>query len=209
VDFMSVENWIMFFAVCFVASMTPGPGILSVITHSVYHGAKKSIPIILGILSGLFLLSLMAIMGLGVLLESSKVLFAWFQYIGAAYLCFIGIKTFRSKIPLQTSSTPEIQKDSFIRLYSQGIAVSLVNPKAIGFFSALFLPFINPNGNIFSQFCILLLTLLGCSTVSLFFYSMGAQIISPSIQKYTTAFNKITGGCFIGLSVMLVSSNKT
>jgi len=206
---MSVENWIMFFAVCFVASMTPGPGILSVITHSVYHGAKKTIPIIFGILSGLLLLSLMAIMGLGVLLESSKILFIGLQYIGAAYLCFIGIKTFRSKTPLQTNSTQELQKDSFIKLYIQGITVSLVNPKAIGFFSALFLPFINPNGNVFSQFSVLLLTLLGCSIFSLFFYSMGAQIISPSIRKYTTVFNKITGGCFIGLSVILVSSNKT
>ena len=69
---MSIENWTLFVAVCLVASMTPGPGILSVITHSVYHGTKNSIPIILGILSGLFLLSIMAVMGLGVLLESSK-----------------------------------------------------------------------------------------------------------------------------------------
>lgn len=206
---MSFENWILFVTVCWVASMTPGPGILSVITHSVYHGTKKSIPIILGILSGLSLLSLMAVMGLGILLESSKTLFIWLQYLGAAYLCIIGIKIFKSKTPLPTESCSVKQKASLIKLYFQGIGVSLVNPKAIGFFSALFLPFINPNGNVFSQFSVLLLTLLGCSTFSLFFYSIGAQIISPAIKKYTNAFNKITGGCFIGLSAMMVTSNKT
>ena len=205
---MSIENWILFVTVCLFASMTPGPGILSVITHSVYHGTKNSIPIILGILSGLFLLSIMAVMGLGVLLESSKTLFTWLQYIGAAYLCFIGIKTFKSKSPFPTELCPEKQKKSTIKLYLQGISVSLVNPKAIGFFSALFLPFINPNGNIYSQFTILLSTLLGCSTFSLFFYSIGAQIISPTIKNYTKAFNKVTGSCFIGLSVMLATSNK-
>jgi len=101
---MSIENWSLFVAVTLVASMTPGPGILSVITHSVYHGTKNSIPMILGILSGLSLLSLMAVMGLGILLESSKTLFIWLQYLGAAYLCIIGIKTFRSKTPLPIAS---------------------------------------------------------------------------------------------------------
>lgn len=206
---MSIENWILFVTVCLVASMTPGPGILSVITHSVYHGTKKSIPIILGILSGLSLLALMAVLGLGILLESSKTLFIWLQYLGAAYLCIIGIKIFKSKTPLPTESCSGKQKAGLIKLYFQGVSVSLVNPKAIGFFSALFLPFINPNGNVFSQFTVLLLTLLGCSTFSLFFYSIGAQIISPAIKKYTNVFNKITGGCFIGLSVMMVTSNRT
>jgi len=206
---MSIENWILFVTVCLVASMTPGPGILSIITHSVYHGTKNSIPIILGILSGLFLLSLMALMGLGVLLGSSKTLSIWLQYLGAVYLCFIGIKTFKSKTHFPTESCLEKQKESSIKLYLQGVGVSLVNPKALGFFSALFLPFINLNGNVYSQFTVLLLTLLGCSTFSLFFYSIGAQIISPTIKKYTKAFNKITGSCFIGLSIILVTSNKT
>ncbi|MCP4745659.1 MAG: LysE family translocator [Desulfobacteraceae bacterium] len=206
---MSVENWILFVTVCFVASMTPGPGILSVITHSVYYGTKNSIPIILGILSGLFLLSLMAVMGLGALLESSKTLFIWLQYVGAAYLCFIGIKTFKLKTPFPEKPCTDKQKKNTINLYLQGISVSLVNPKAIGFFSALFLPFITPNGNVHLQFAILLMTLLGCSTFSLFFYSIGAQIVSPAIKKYTKILNKITGSCFIGLSVMLATSTKT
>ena len=194
---MLLESWMIFVTVCFVASMTPGPGILSVITHSVSYGTKHSIPIILGILSGLFLLSLMAIMGLGVVL-------------GAAYLCFIGIKAFRTKSDLSTEKCPEKPQKSFIVLYLHGIGVSMVNPKALGFFSALFLPFINPDGDTYSQFIILLLTLLGCSTFSLFFYSIGAQAVSPTIKKYSNAFNKITGGCFIGLSLMLAtSSSKT
>ncbi len=205
---MSIENWILFVTICLVASMTPGPGILSVITHSVHHGTKNSIPIILGILSGLSLLSLIAVMGLGILLESSKILFHGLQYLGAAYLCIVGIKTFRSKTPLPKESYPEKQKNK-IKLYFQGFGVSLVNPKAIGFFSALFLPFVNPNGNIFSQFIVLLLTLLGCSAFSLFFYSIGAQMISPAIKEYTNTFNKITGGSFIVLSIMLATSQKT
>ncbi|SDT88020.1 LysE family translocator [Desulfobacula phenolica] len=205
---MSLENWVLFVTVCLIASMTPGPVILSVITHSLNHGTKNSIPIILGILSGLFLLSLMAVMGLGVLLESSKTMFIWLQYFGAAYLCFIGIKTFKSKAFFSTESCLEKQKESPIKLYLQGVGVSVANPKALGFFSALFLPFINLDCNVYSQFAVLLLTLLGCSVFSLFFYSIGAQIISPAIKKYTKAFNKITGSCFIGFSVMLVTSNK-
>jgi threonine/homoserine/homoserine lactone efflux protein len=110
---------------------------------------------------------------------------------------------------LPKESYTEKQEDRSIKLYLQGVGVSLVNPKAIGFFSALFLPFVNPNGNIFSQFTVLLLTLLGCSIFSLFFYSLGAQMVSPVIKEYTNAFNKITGGFFIALSIMLATSRKT
>ena len=206
---MSIENWMLFVTVCLAASMTPGPGILSVITYSVYHGTRNSIPIILGILSGLSLLSLMAVLGLGLLLESSKTLFIWLQYLGAIYLFIVGIKTFRSKTSLPTELHSKKQKDGLTKLYFQGLGVSMVNPKAIGFFSALFIPFINPNNHMFSQFSILYVTMLGCSTFALFFYAAGAQIVSPVLKKYSSAFNKITGGFFIGLSVMMITSNKT
>ncbi|MCJ8352111.1 LysE family translocator [Moritella sp.] len=206
---MSIESWLVFVTICLIASLTPGPGILSVITHSVYYGAKKSWPIILGILSGLTLLALMSVLGLGILLESSQTLFIWLQYMGAAYLLILGIRMWKSKASSPIKACSEVKQISFVKLYFQGIGVSLVNPKAIGFISALFLPFINPDGNVVLQFSILLLTLLVCSTFSLLFYSMGAQIISPSIKKYINAFNKITGGCFIGLSIILATSNKT
>ncbi len=207
---MSLEIWMLFITVCFVASMTPGPGILSVITYSVSYGTKRSIPIILGILSGLFFLALMAIMGLGVVLESSREVFLWLQYIGAAYLCYIGVKTFRAQSEFSAEKSSENLQQNFTRLYLHGIGVSVVNPKALGFFSALFLPFISPNGNTYSQFLILLITLLCCSAFSLFFYSIGAEAVSPMLKKYANAFNKVTGGCFIGLSIMLAtSSSKT
>jgi threonine/homoserine/homoserine lactone efflux protein len=152
----------------------------------------------------------MAIMGLGVVLESSKELFFWLQYIGAAYLCYIGIKAFRTKSDLSTEKSSGKPQQSFTVLYLHGIGVSMVNPKSLGFFSALFLPFISPKGNTYSQFLILLITLLGCSTFSLFFYSIGAEAVSPMLKKYANTFNKVTGGCFIGLSIMLAtSSNKT
>lgn len=201
---MVFENWALFVTVCFIASITPGPGILSVINHSIYHGARNSVPIICGILSGLFLLSLMAIMGLGAILETSKQLFEWLQYFGSAYLCYIGIRLIIAK-PQNTDLPDQNQSNKkSIKLYLHGISVSMVNPKAIGFFSALFLPFINTKSNFYQQFAILETTLLGCSLLSLFFYSVSAQIISPTIKKYGNAFNKLSGGCFIGLSILFV-----
>ncbi|MDD9304946.1 MAG: LysE family translocator [Desulfobacter sp.] len=153
------------------------------------------------------MLSLLAITGLGMILESSKELFLWLQYMGAAYLCFIGIKIFITKSDPETKECPEKSPKSVIMRYVHGIGVSMVNPKALGFFSALFLPFINPDDNTYFQFIILILTLLGCSTFSLFFYSIGAQAVSPTIKKYYNTFNKITGSCFIGLSLMLARSS--
>lgn len=206
---MSFENWILFVIVSLIASMTPGPSILSVITFSVYNGTKKSIPIILGVLSGLFLLATLAILGLGALLESSIALFKVLQYIGSAYLLYLGVKLFFTKAGNIPNEETYNQNNNFRKLYFQGLGVSLVNPKAIGFFSAMFLPFINPDKSPIFQFIILFATLFVCSVFALFFYSIGAQLVAPSIKKFANIFNRVTGGIFIGMSILLIRSTKS
>jgi homoserine/homoserine lactone efflux protein len=203
---MSLDQWFLFVGVCLTASMTPGPGILTVIAHSIDIGIKRTIPVMFGILTGLSLLAFLAIVGLGAILESSKTLLIIMKLMGAGYLFYLGGRLLISKnttsIPVRSGAT----QDRPIRQFMHGLCVSFVNPKAIGFFSALFLQFVDGTGGVFTQLAILYITLVGCSIFALLFYSFGAQLISPAIKKYARVFNRLTGGCFIGLSALLVLS---
>lgn len=204
---MSLDQWFLFVSVCLAASMTPGPGILTVITHSVNIGAKRTIPVMFGILTGLSLLAMLAILGLGAILESSKVLFTVVKLIGAGYLFYLGTRLVISKHTAACPVGSDVIADKPIKQFMHGICVSLVNPKAIGFFSALFIQFVDASGDLLTQIAILYSTVLGCSIFALLFYSFGAQLISPAIKKYAMIFNRLTGGCFIGLSAVLVLSD--
>lgn len=205
---MSLEDWLLFVAICSVASFTPGPGILAVIAHSAHQGVEKTIPMMIGIIVGLATLSLMAILGLDMVLETSKTVFIWLQYGGAAYLFYLGFKAFFSQEHLVSSDAAVPIAHSKRRVFAQGFFISLVNPKAIGFFSALFLPFVNSSSDTAIQFGILLITLIGCSIASLLFYSFAAKTAAPSIAKYSKTFNRLTGGCFMGMSALAVISHK-
>lgn len=203
---MSLDEWFLFVGICSAASMTPGPAILAVIAQSINLGTRRTIPVMLGILSGLSLLALLAILGLEALLQSSPTIFAMLRILGAGYLFYLGVRILLSS----TAANKDLIKVTGAKPAKQfmyGVTVSLVNPKAIVFFSALFIQFIDVSSGFLIQFATLYLTLIGCSVFSLFFYSLGAQIISSTMKKYARMVNRITGGCFIGLSTILVLSN--
>lgn len=203
---MSLDKWLLFVSVCLTASMTPGPGILAVIAHSINIGARRAIPVMLGILAGLSLLAFLAALGLGTILESSRELFVAMKFLGAGYLFYLGIRLVLSNTTARSGS-PNVTLVDPSKQFMHGLTVSLVNPKAIGFFSALFVQFVNDSGNIIIQLSILYTTLVSCSVFALLFYSFGAQLISPVLKKYAKVFNRLTGGCFIGLSAMLIMSD--
>ncbi|MEJ2199344.1 MAG: hypothetical protein P8X54_12380, partial [Desulfuromonadales bacterium] len=60
---MNYDSWILFASIAFIATITPGPAILLVTTHSVTFGTRRSIATMLGNFSGLFIMSLLSVMG--------------------------------------------------------------------------------------------------------------------------------------------------
>ncbi|MGI4777640.1 MAG: LysE family translocator [Janthinobacterium lividum] len=91
--------------------------------------------------------------------RSSETAFTTTKLIGAAYLVWLGIKTFRSeasalKVEGDRTATP---RRSF---YLQGLLVGASNPKAVLFFAAIFPQFLDPATPIAPQFAILALTFM-------------------------------------------------
>ena len=86
---MELHTWGLFVTVAMVAIASPGPAILLAINNSVMYDMKAVALSTLGNILGLFTLSSAAMLGLGVVLKTSAVLFMLFKIFGALYLIYI------------------------------------------------------------------------------------------------------------------------
>lgn len=211
---MNYDSWLLFASIAFMATITPGPAILLVTTHSVSFGTRYSVATMLGNISGLFVMSLLSVMGLSaIILHSAPVFFA-VKMFGAAYLVFLGIKLWRHGFGLEkirsTDSTEALIRPRFLKLYANGLCVALSNPKAIAFTTALFPQFIQPEQPMLAQFTILIVTFMFLSFACLWVYAyMAAETKNHSSHiKLPGVMSKLFGGAFVGSGVFLATATQ-
>jgi len=205
---MYFENWIAFCSIAFVAAAIPGPAILLVSTHSLQFGILRSLIAAAGNVTGLFIMSACSLLGLSALVMISSTAFTSIKIIGALYLLYMGIKIWRSGVQLSTINSKCEAKFSAWSLYSQGLLISLTNPKAIIFTSALFPQFIVVSEPLLPQFLILVVSLMTCSFLCLLSYSLLSQKLKSGTKQYVSgsALGKVFGATFVGAGGVLAIS---
>jgi len=208
---MTIQSWLMYLALVFVATSTPGPAVLFIMTNATLHGWKKAVFAALGNIAGLLCLGITAVTGLGTILNTSEIIFNMIKYMGAAYLIYLGIKLLVQKnTDLMAINNQMVSKDiSSRKLFFQALGVALSNPKAIVFLTALFPQFININQTLLPQFSMLIVTLMIFSFFFLMFYALLAHkakiwLAKPNRMK---AFNRTSGSIFVGIGVFLATSS--
>ena len=120
----------------------PGPDILFVITQSITRGKKAGIIFACGLCTGLITHTAAVSLGLSWILYNSPVAFSVLKYMGAAYLIYLGVKSFihrkENSLALPTVAGVEY------KLYRKGILMNILNPKVLLFFIAFFPQFVSP-----------------------------------------------------------------
>ena len=210
---MTIQSWLMYLVLVVVATSTPGPAVLFIMTNSTLHGWRKAVFAALGNIVGLFCLGIIAVTGLGSILKASEILFNIIKYAGAAYLIYLGLKViFQKSSDFSTMKNQLISKDvSSQKIFFQALGIALSNPKAIIFLTALFPQFVNINEALIPQFSMLIATLMVFSFSFLMFYALLAHRVKTLLIKPNRikVFNRTSGSIFVGLGVLLaVSSNE-
>jgi threonine/homoserine/homoserine lactone efflux protein len=211
---MPFDSWLLFASIAFVATITPGPAILLVTTHSVTFGTRCSIATMLGNVSGLFVMSLLSVMGLSAIVLHSAPIFFAVKMVGALYLIFLGVKLWRNGFgldELRTAKKSEMQSNPRLsRLYINGLLVALSNPKAIAFTTALFPQFIRSDLPMAQQFTVLIITFMFLSFACLFIYAvMAAETKNRTTHiRLPGVMSKVFGGAFVGSGVFLASATQ-
>jgi homoserine/homoserine lactone efflux protein len=210
---MSIESWIIYLVLVIAATATPGPAVLFIVSSSTLYGWKKATYAALGNVIGLFCMGIIAIAGLGAILNTSVACFNILKYSGAAYLVYLGFKLVYNKNSNLSSFKKQISLSeiSSHKLFFQALLVAISNPKAIVFLTALLPQFINVEGALLPQFAILIATLMFFSFFFLMLYSLLVQRFQGWLNKSARmrSFNRASGAVFIGFGLLLAtSSNK-
>ena len=116
----------------------PGPGNLVLLTATGKGGVKGGLAATLGVIAGDQVLMWLAVAGVATLLTTSPRLFTAVQWLGAAYLAWMGWRM----IMAQPGAAPVLRIRSG-QYFRQALLITLLNPKAIVFYMAFFPLFVD------------------------------------------------------------------
>jgi len=137
---LGISDYWAFVATVLVFLMLPGPGTFAVLTSTAKGGARGGYAALAGLMIGDWLLMLAALVGVAAILTAHPLLFRAVQWLGVAYLLWVGAQLLRASGKVNATPLP-IAPGTYFR---QGFLITLINPKAIVFYMAFFPLFIDP-----------------------------------------------------------------
>ncbi|MEW2913758.1 LysE family transporter [Leisingera sp. JC11] len=206
-------TWSEIAAFAFVAAllvMSPGPNGFLIAKTVPASGRAAGFANIAGFVAAFFLHGALSILGLSIILVKSATAFAVLKYLGAAYLCWIGIKAliaaFKGVAPA-ARITPAKRRRTQARAFGEGFLTNALNPKVSMFYLAAFPQFITA-GETPAASAFLLVALhaaiaaLWFGMMVLLFTRLTAAAGSGSFQRWLKG---VTGVVFIGFGLKLAS----
>lgn len=208
---MTWQIWLLFVATEAVLSLTPGPAVLYVLSQAIKRGAGKSVWGSCGILTANVMYFALSATSLGAVIVASYKLFFVIKWAGAAYLVYLGLRSFFGKSSV--TALPESKNDarSGPRILRDGFVLQAANPKALLFFTAILPQFINPHRNLVMQILVLGITSILVEFMILFTYGQlaGRALATARNPRFEKVTNRIAGSLLIGAGVGLASLRRT
>jgi leucine efflux protein len=136
---LGVTDYLTFVVTIIVFLAIPGPGNLALVTSTSKGGMKGGLAATLGVILGDQVLMWSAVAGVAALLHAYPDAFNAIQWLGAAYLAWLGIKMILAK----PGAAPVLNITAGHDL-RQALMITLLNPKAILFYMAFFPLFVDP-----------------------------------------------------------------
>jgi threonine/homoserine/homoserine lactone efflux protein len=145
--------WPEFLTIAFMhlaAVASPGPDFAIVLKHSINHGKRIAIITSVGIGSAIFLHVTYALLGIGLIINSTAWLYDGLILLASAFLIYLGFGATRSPKPVQdkdaaSNLTSEIKTISDKKAFFIGFLTNGINPKATLFFLSLFTVIVDVN----------------------------------------------------------------
>ena len=198
-----------FVAAALVILLIPGPAVLYLVTRSIAQGRRAGFVSVLGLSTGALVHVIAATVGLSAVLVASSTAFNAVKMLGAAYLVYLGVRALlASRQSAELQSEPE---RSSLRIFTDGVIVSIFNPK-IGVFFLAFLPqFVDPGGAaVWQQVLFLGLLYIGMALVTDGMYVLLASslrhwlrdVVRGPVPQYAS------GAIYIGLGVTTALSGR-
>lgn len=215
---MNFLNLLPVYALFVLAIVSPGPDFLMVTRQSLTHGRIAGIYCSLGIAVGIAVHIGYCLLGLGLIIAQSVLLFNLIKIVAGIYLIYLGWHAIKSAQaapvsdpgiaiagdPLATKHC--LNKRDKIRAFRQGFFTNLLNPKAALFFVSLFSVVLH-DGIAWGQ--TLLLVFLMVATAFVFFSMLATGLNHDPVQRLFQRgrqwLDRVTGALLILLGLKVIS----
>ena len=200
-----VADYGAFVAAILIFLAIPGPGNLALITSTSKGGIAGGLAATMGVIAGDQVLMWAAVAGVAALLVAYPAAFHAVQWLGAAYLAWLGFRMLMAK----PGDAPVLHIEPR-HYFKQAGLITLLNPKAIVFYMAFFPLFVDPARHqglatfAFMAATIAVLTFLYGAVVVLLTRTLAERLRArPRVTRW---FNRLAGGLLIGFGLKLALS---
>lgn len=198
-------------------SASPGPAMILIFRQAAFRGWRAAVPTVLGLEAGLYLWALAAGAGLAALVAASEVAFVVLRVVGAVFLVYLGIKTWRTawrsrrRVEPDDAAaliTPPVSRQGWWTAFGEGTVVMLANPKAAIFMIAFYPQFVPTDRPLFATTALLaavqvLIETMFYLTLAAVAGRAGDWFRRPRIRRRVDA---ISGGVLVALGLRLATT---
>ena len=198
---MTLIFWLQFAAVCVAGAISPGPSLALVIRNSTKFSRIAGLMTAIGHGLGMGIYAVFAVTGLVIVITTNEYLFQLIQILGICFLLYFGIQFI-----LQKSNEIIIDdKQKNINSFIQGFSISILNPKILIWFAAIFSQFVGVNVT-FTSNSILVLT---ASIIDCIWYVIVALVVTSYglnnfFQKRIDIIQKVSGFTLVLIGIILI-----
>lgn len=207
-------KFFLFLTAAVLLAIAPGPGMLYVLARSLAGGKREGVLSALGTFFGGMVHVFAAALGVSIILAKSALAFAAVKYVGAAYLCFLGVRMILDARKEKDTATAEVTTQAIKPQRNplwQGVITEVLNPKTALFFLSFIPQFVNrANGHVFLQFVTLgTISVVMNTSADLMVIAMAGPL-GERIRSSATFRRRqrtVTGAIMIGLGTYLAASD--
>ncbi|MBR9728977.1 LysE family translocator [Shewanella intestini] len=201
-----------------IALMSPGPDFAIIVKIATQQHRSVALYTALGIAIAILCHTLLALLGVSMMIRQSAITYMLVQFVGISYLAWMGIQAFKSgvtqlaqskaaniDITVQQTSIQLMTKLSGLKL---GFLTNVLNPKALIFFITLFTVFVpvEVNGATKTAAAILLFSLS-----FIWFTFLAFALSQPKVQRYFASISNyidiLVGVIFVSASLIIALNN--
>ncbi len=198
-----MTEWIAFITITLLAVISPGPDFAMVTRNSLLLSRRAGVGTALGIALGVLVHVTYTLVGVGLLIQQSMVLFQVLKLVGAAYLIYLGVKMLRTRAStLQADHAAAALSDA--AALRTGFLTNVLNPKTTVFIVSLFMQVVQPDTPLAVQIGYgAFIALAHAAWFSLVALCFSAGAVRARLLAVRHWIDRAFGGLLVGLGLLL------
>ena len=196
-------NFLLFFITLAPISMMPGINMTYAMSVGMSFGYKHSFFVMAGQLLAIAFVSFSCMLGVGAVLHHFEYAFKALNIIAGLYMLYLGVMLFFGKGELSITKVSNLPSKK--QMFINGLIVSVSNPKAWIFFSALLPTFLDKDDPFsLARMCVITVTLVFIEFLALNIYALGGAMLKKFLQTHLRLLEICTAiiVCTIGVFLL-------